>query len=107
MLTLLVSNEQAGKHVAVTPLRLGTVSFDIVALRARPGSAAAPSLLEDALSRDFTVNALYYDVRDAVVLDPTGRGRADLASRLLRTPLPASETLAHGKSALCSVHLRH
>ena len=38
---------------------------------------------EDALRRDFTVNALYYDDRDGTVLDPTG-GMSDLGAGLIR-----------------------
>ncbi len=39
--------------------------------------------LEDAKRRDFTMNALYADL-DGAVLDPTGRGLADLAAGDLR-----------------------
>lgn len=96
MLLLQFSNEQAGKHVAVTPLHLGNFSFDIVAIRSRPGSSIPPSWLEDSLSRDFTVNALYYDIRTGTISDPTQKGLVDLHSHLIRTPLPAIETLQHG-----------
>ncbi len=39
---------------------------------------------EDALRRDFTVNALFYDIADETVLDHTD-GLGDLRSRLIRT----------------------
>ena len=39
---------------------------------------------EDALRRDFTVNALYYDIRDRSVVDYVG-GVADLQAGVLRT----------------------
>ncbi|MGH7611703.1 MAG: CCA tRNA nucleotidyltransferase [Candidatus Dormibacteria bacterium] len=48
---------------------------------------------EDAGRRDFTINALLIDSRGAV-LDPTGRGLADLAGRVLRTPLEPQATFA-------------
>jgi len=41
------------------------------------------TLEEDAFRRDFTVNALYYNIADFSVVDFTG-GMADLQSRLLR-----------------------
>lgn len=41
------------------------------------------TLEEDAWRRDFTVNSLYFDVRDASVLDFTG-GMADLEAGVLR-----------------------
>lgn len=42
---------------------------------------------EDAVRRDFTVNALYFDILSHAVLDPTG-GLADLEARLIRTTSP-------------------
>ncbi|MGH8502365.1 MAG: polynucleotide adenylyltransferase PcnB [Gammaproteobacteria bacterium] len=41
------------------------------------------TLEQDAWRRDFTVNALYYDIRDFSVVDYTG-GMADLAAGILR-----------------------
>ena len=49
--------------------------------------------LEDALRRDFTLNALFYNIGTACVEDFTGLGRKDLAAGLLRTPLDAAITL--------------
>lgn len=42
----------------------------------------------DAGRRDFTVNALYARLPDGEVLDPTGSGLSDLASRTLRMTRP-------------------
>lgn len=39
---------------------------------------------EDAARRDFTVNALYLDVLNGEILDPTGKGVKDLESKLIR-----------------------
>lgn len=47
---------------------------------------------EDAQRRDFTVNALFYNINDGKVEDLTGRGLQDLQDGLIRTPLPASTT---------------
>jgi poly(A) polymerase len=41
------------------------------------------SIEEDAVRRDFTINALYYDIADFSVLDSVG-GMADLEHRVLR-----------------------
>ncbi len=41
------------------------------------------SLEEDAVRRDFTVNALYYNIRDDSIVDFTG-GMADLNNKVLR-----------------------
>ena len=51
------------------------------------------TLKEDALRRDFSVNALYYDVAAGEVLDPTGRGLEDLALRRLRAARPEAEEM--------------
>jgi len=42
------------------------------------------SIEEDAARRDFTVNALYFDVQSGQILDPTKRGLKDLENRLIR-----------------------
>jgi poly(A) polymerase len=41
-------------------------------------------LAEDAQTRDFSVNALYYDFRTRQIVDPLGVGRADIDERRLR-----------------------
>ena len=45
------------------------------------------SFLEDALRRDFTVNALAMDLDSGEVIDLLGTGLADLKAGILRTPL--------------------
>ncbi len=45
------------------------------------------------MRRDFTLNALFYNARTGEVEDFTGRGRADLAAGVLRTPLDPAVTL--------------
>jgi poly(A) polymerase len=59
----------------------------------RKPSVRAGTMEEDALRRDFTVNALLLD-SGGVVVDPTGRGLDDLRRGLLQTPLPAAETFS-------------
>lgn len=39
---------------------------------------------EDAVRRDFTVNALYLDLESGEIIDPTGRGIADANAKLIR-----------------------
>ena len=60
--------------------------------RPSPATPAAAFAVQDAERRDFTVNALFYNVSDDVVEDLTGRGADDLAARVLRTPLPPLTT---------------
>ena len=49
------------------------------------------TLEDDLLRRDFTLNAIAED-EDGNLIDPFG-GQADLAKGLLRTPLPAKQTM--------------
>ena len=51
----------------------------------RPQSVAfGATMEEDALRRDFTMNALYYDIHRGEMADPLG-GLADIRARVLRT----------------------
>jgi hypothetical protein len=50
----------------------------------RPESVSIGSMEEDAARRDFTVNALYYNLASRVVLDPTGNGIQDSLTSTLR-----------------------
>lgn len=52
------------------------------------------TLKEDALRRDFTVNALLRNLDSGELFDPLETGLKDLESRLLRTPLEPSATFA-------------
>ena len=47
---------------------------------------------EDALRRDATVNALFYNLNDSKLEDLTGRGLEDMRNKLVRTPLPPYQT---------------
>lgn len=75
-------------------IHIGSVSVEHTTFRSeeydrggkhRPSRVTVGAGLEaDAFRRDFTVNALYYDLTNDAFLDPTG-GRDDLTRRILRT----------------------
>jgi tRNA nucleotidyltransferase (CCA-adding enzyme) len=48
--------------------------------------------LQDALRRDITINALFYNVHTRTVEDHTGQGLGDLRNGVIRTPLPPKQT---------------
>lgn len=50
--------------------------------------------LDDALRRDLTINALFYNVASQTVEDLTGKGLDDLEARIARTPLPPKQTFS-------------
>ncbi len=82
--------DQSGGRLTVEFVRARSEAYrpDSRKPEVRPGTVE-----EDALRRDFTVNALLLDAQGQV-LDPTGSGLADLQRRLLRTPLDAAVTFA-------------
>lgn len=52
--------------------------------RSRNPETTYGSLDEDAFRRDLTINALYYNIADGKIIDPTG-GREDIKRKLIRT----------------------
>ena len=53
--------------------------------RHRPDTVTfTDNMEEDAKRRDFTVNALYFDIESGSVIDPTGSGLNDLKKKMLR-----------------------
>lgn len=45
------------------------------------------TVFDDAMRRDFTVNALFYNITSRELIDVTGMGLDDIAAKRLRTPL--------------------
>lgn len=88
---------QVGWRAAVRGLGLLEVVLPRTERSTGPGhgdfeivSDPALTLAQDCTRRDFTINALYRDVKGGEVLDPTGIGINDLAMRLIRTTNPNS-----------------
>ncbi len=71
-----------------------------------PSTMAFGTPEEDAMRRDFTINALFFNITSEKVEDYTNRGLDDLRRGLVRTPLPAIETLVddplRGRKCTCS-----
>jgi hypothetical protein len=68
------------------------------------GASAVPGVFDhdlekDAARRDFTANALYYDVANRAIIDPTGTGVADARAKVLRLP-PGNEWKQNDKLAI-------
>jgi len=96
-----LSGFRTQEHPNATDAPAGAFKYDLdcVNLRAETyaDNSRIPTMrfgtaLEDALRRDFTINALFYNCMTGHVEDLTGHGTADLAARLVRTPLPPSVT---------------
>jgi putative nucleotidyltransferase with HDIG domain len=90
-----VSFERYGTHLVSGPA--GTVEISQEEFRTGLRNLSNDPLVQDAMTRDFTINALYIPLsspsNQITVLDPTGKGFDDLADRLLRTPVQARLTI--------------
>jgi tRNA nucleotidyltransferase/poly(A) polymerase len=41
-------------------------------------------IAEDALNRDFTMDALYFDLNELKIIDPLGEGLIDIKSKVIK-----------------------
>ncbi|OQR84231.1 tRNA nucleotidyltransferase [Achlya hypogyna] len=95
-------NTDASKHLACATVKLLGHDLDFVHLRSETyadPSSRIPTLsdtpaspTDDALRRDITINALFYNLSTRKIEDFTGQGLADLAAKCVRTPLPPLAT---------------
>lgn len=53
-------------------------------------------MVQDAMRRDLTINALFYNLDTGGVEDFTGRGLDDLRAGIIRTPLEPRVTFLDG-----------
>lgn len=79
-------------HVRKTKIELVSARRESYAHHSRKPEVAPATFLDDALRRDFTVNALLADIQTGEVQDPLRQGLPDLEARLLRTPLDPAQT---------------
>ena len=91
-------NPDKSKHLATSTIRLCGLDVDFVNLRretyaadSRNPAVEFGTAEEDALRRDASVNALFYNLHTGLVEDFTG-GLADLRAGLIRTPLEPLQT---------------
>lgn len=94
------ANPERSKHLETATLTIYGYPIDFVNLRAESYSSTSriPTIkfgspLEDALRRDITINALFYNIHSEAVEDFCGTGFSDLEQGIIRTPLAPRETL--------------
>jgi tRNA nucleotidyltransferase (CCA-adding enzyme) len=92
------SNPDKSKHLETAMVRIFGLDLDFVNLRketytedSRNPQMEFGTAEEDALRRDATINALFYNLNTDSVEDFTG-GVPDMASKLIRTPLEPLQT---------------
>lgn len=94
----IAKNPDKSKHLETTTIRLFGFDVDFVNLRketytedSRNPQMEFGTAEEDALRRDATVNALFYNLNTSKVEDFTS-GLTDMKSKLIRTPLEPFQT---------------
>ena len=98
-LALIEANPEKSKHLATATVRMFGLDVDLVNLRketyatdSRTPQMEFGTAEEDALRRDSTINALFYNIHSSEVEDFTGRGLTDLERKTIKTPLPPLQT---------------
>ncbi|KAE8200654.1 hypothetical protein CF336_g576 [Tilletia laevis] len=91
----IAANPEQSKNLETATANVFGLSLDFVNLRKEvyEGDTRIPIMSfgtakEDAERRDITINSLFYNVHTEQVEDLTGMGLDDLASGIIRTPLP-------------------
>lgn len=92
-------NPEKSKHLETATGKVLDHDLDFVHLRteiyedhSRNPIVEFGSPLEDALRRDITINALFYNLHSRQVEDFTKKGLDDLKNGVIRTPLPPRQT---------------
>lgn len=92
-------NPEKGKQFDVLLIKIKTIKVEFMLPRSilndfnlKLGTEPESPLKHDALSRDLTINAMFYDIKLDCVRDDTGLGIEDLQNKILRTPIEAKYT---------------
>ncbi len=93
------ANPEQSKHLETVTTKIFGLDIDLVNLRtetyaddSRNPQMAIGTPEEDALRRDATVNAMFYNLNTSSLEDFTGRGLSDMQARIIRTPLQPQQT---------------
>ncbi|XP_026415941.1 CCA tRNA nucleotidyltransferase, mitochondrial-like [Papaver somniferum] len=86
------SNAEKSKHFTTGIMRVFGVKIDFVNLVSSEPGVEVGSPKEDAYRRDLTINSMFYNIKEKVVEDFTGRGITDLKQGKIITPLHPMET---------------
>ncbi|KAI5293004.1 CCA tRNA nucleotidyltransferase, mitochondrial, partial [Ascosphaera acerosa] len=93
------ANPEKSKHLETVTTKIFGLEVDLVNLRketytedSRNPQMQFGTPYEDAMRRDATVNALFYNLNTSSIEDFTGRGLQDMDRKLIRTPLEPFQT---------------
>ncbi|KAK5105782.1 hypothetical protein LTR62_002162 [Meristemomyces frigidus] len=93
------ANPEKSKHLETLTMRVLGLDLDFVNLRkeiyddnSRNPQMEFGTAEEDAMRRDATVNAMFYNINTEEIEDFTNRGHEDMEKKILRTPLEPYQT---------------
>ncbi|CBX93717.1 similar to tRNA nucleotidyltransferase [Plenodomus lingam JN3] len=93
------ANPEKSKNLETATTKILGIDLDLVNLRketynevSRNPQMEFGTAEEDAMRRDATVNAMFYNLHTCEVEDFTKRGHEDMAARIIRTPLEPYQT---------------
>jgi tRNA nucleotidyltransferase (CCA-adding enzyme) len=93
-LSKIAANPDQSKHLETVTTRVLGLDLDLVNLRketytedSRNPQIEFGTPEEDAMRRDATINAMFYNITTSTIEDFTGRGYEDLQKHVIRTPL--------------------
>ncbi|KAJ6096127.1 hypothetical protein N7486_006873 [Penicillium sp. IBT 16267x] len=93
------ANPEKSKHLETVTTKIFGLDIDLVNLRketysedSRNPQMEFGTAVEDALRRDATINALFYNLNESKLEDLTEQGLNDMEKRLIRTPLEPYQT---------------
>ena len=93
------ANPEKSKHLETVTTKIFGLDIDLVNLRketysedSRNPQMEFGTAVEDALRRDATINALFYNLNESRLEDLTGRGLDDMKKHVIRTPLEPYQT---------------
>ena len=93
------ANPEKSKHLETVTTKIFGLEIDLVNLRketytddSRNPQMEFGTAQEDALRRDATINALFYNLKTQTIEDLTGRGFNDMNDKIIRTPLEPYQT---------------
>lgn len=93
------ANPEKSKNLETATTKIMGIDLDLVNLRketynevSRNPQMEFGTAEEDAMRRDATVNAMFYNLHTCQVEDFTRRGFDDMAAKIIRTPLESTQT---------------
>lgn len=93
------ANPEASKNLETATIKVMGIDLDLVNLRketydeiSRNPQMEFGTAEEDAMRRDATVNAMFYNLNTQEIEDFTGLGFKDMADKIIRTPLEPYQT---------------